>query len=208
MTATALTSDGEERRLAETIDELVRDDPTARSVVIAVLEQVAQHHARSADKEMEIVGRRGNSHRGDTLAIGRSFGHARDTDYLRGLIATISVESGVTSVRELLNRRSDIELEFVQHRDSGAVHVVVPRDPDRHDEGEVYRIGDVPEKAMRAMAFGEVRTLCGYVARRHLGGFECGDQMVDEFDDDLLCPRCWRALGPEHQARAFQHLQP
>lgn len=26
--------------------------------------------------------------------------------------------------------------------------------------------------------------------------------------DALVCPRCYRALGPEHQARAFGHRQP
>ncbi len=36
-------------------------------------------------------------------------------------------------------------------------------------------------------------------------GVGCGDRLVDTFNDLQLCGRCWRALGTEHQARAFEH---
>jgi hypothetical protein len=113
----------------------------------------------------------------------------------------------VTAVRELLTRRSDIELRFIRHRASGTVHVVVPGDPD--EQGEVFRIGEVPAEAQLAMASGQTPTLCGYVAYKSMDGTRrSSDEMVSEFDDGQLCTRCWRALGPEHQARAFEHSQP
>ncbi|MFC0438035.1 hypothetical protein [Kutzneria buriramensis] len=113
----------------------------------------------------------------------------------------------MTAVRELLTRRGDIELKFIRHRVSGTVHVVVPDDPDK--QGEVFRIGEVPADAQLAMASGQTPTLCGYLAYKSMDGTRrSSDEMVSEFDDAHLCARCWRALGPEHQARAFEYHQP
>ncbi|OXM47522.1 hypothetical protein [Amycolatopsis alba] len=55
------------------------------------------------------------------------------------------------------------------------------------------------------MALGDTPTLCGYRAVQNVGGVGCGDQLLETFDDQRLCARCHRALGPEHQSRAFEH---
>lgn len=84
--------------------------------------------------------------------------------------------------RDLLNRRNDIELTFIQHHQSRVVHVITPRDPERTDSLICLRRGPV--------------TLCGYYTRR-------GDEIVYEIDDDLLCRPCAHELGP-HSARALE----
>lgn len=115
------------------------------------------------------------------------------------------------AVRDLLARRGDIELTFIQHRDSGVVHVITPVDSDaEHDEEYLdsdVAFGDQFARVLTECLVGACVTLCGYRARRHLGGFEAGDKRVHEFDDDQLCRACVRELGP-HSARAFEHPQP
>ncbi len=110
----------------------------------------------------------------------------------------------MTAVRELLSRHPGLELAFIQQRDSGTVHVVLPDDPDA-ESGPEFRFDEIPEDALWSMALGETPTLCGYLALQHVGGAGCGDQLVGTFDDTQLCGRCWRALGTEHQPRAFEH---
>jgi hypothetical protein len=112
---------------------------------------------------------------------------------------------GAAAARALLDRRADLELGFVQHRRSGTVHILWPDDPD--ERGQQVRFADVPEERVLDLALGARPTLCGYVAREHLGGAGEGDQRTNVFADELLCARCHRSLGP-HAARAFEHDRP
>lgn len=99
---------------------------------------------------------------------------------------------------------SSNELEFLRHRASGTVHVVVPRTVGPVRE---FRFSEVPADVALDIALGVTHTLCGYVGRQNLHGAGCGDELVTEFDDVDLCQRCHRALGP-HAPRAFEHRQP
>lgn len=111
-----------------------------------------------------------------------------------------SIPYGHSAHHDLLIR-DDIELKFVQHRVSGLVHVLVPADPDaKHAE-------PIKGDAVIDIAVGACNTLCGYVARRHLGGFELGDPIVGEFDRDQLCRNCYRAFG-QATFRLFQSPDP
>lgn len=106
------------------------------------------------------------------------------------------------SVRDLLARRTDIELSFVQHRRSKIVHVIVPTDPDIGYES-------TPSEEINWIGWlvGDCYTLCGYVARVYLDGMGHGDQRISCFDDELLCGSCHRILGPL-SSRAFEHPLP
>jgi hypothetical protein len=107
-------------------------------------------------------------------------------------------------VRELLTRRADIELTFIQNRASSVVHVITPRDPDPTPN---VSADDVSLDRLIDALVGACSTLCGYRAQRHRGGFENGDPRVHQFPDDQLCGTCVRVLGP-HAPRAFEHPQP
>ncbi len=115
----------------------------------------------------------------------------------------------MTAVRELLARRSDIRLEFVRHRSSGRVHVATPADPDAEPECRAWEDLSEEEKFQAAMALARrvVPTLCGFTARVYLDG-RGDDEIVRTFADEDLCWACHRALGPEHEVRAFEHPQP
>jgi hypothetical protein len=110
----------------------------------------------------------------------------------------------MVDVRALLAADSGLELQFVRHRESGTVHVIVLDDPD--EVAEEFRFSEIPEDVALSFACGDTATLCGYLARINVG--ETGDVKVSEFDDVDLCRRCHRVLGPEHQHRAFEHAQP
>lgn len=104
--------------------------------------------------------------------------------------------------QDLLARRGDLELQFVQHRSTGVVHIITPVDPDI----------DQPVRRLDAdtlldWAIGATPTLCGYTARRHLSGLDQGDKAISEFDRQLLCRSCHRALG-RHAHRAFEYSEP
>ena len=113
----------------------------------------------------------------------------------------------VRAVRDLLARRTDVELAFVRHRRTGTVHVLWPADPDAEPDPPEPAREQVVETDWIGWLRGDLGTLCGYVAREHLGGQWQGDQRVTVFADELLCARCHRALGP-HAARAFEHPVP
>lgn len=110
----------------------------------------------------------------------------------------------MVDVRALLAADSGLELDFVRHNESGTVHVVTPADPD--EVAPEFRFNEIPEDVALSFAVGDVQTICGYLAHINIG--ERGDERVSVFDDDDLCRRCYRVLGPEHQARAFEHAQP
>jgi hypothetical protein len=110
-------------------------------------------------------------------------------------------------VRDLLTRHESIELEFVQHRDSYTVHVIVPDDPDV--EPEVVTPQDDAAKADVIMGLlrSNLPTVCGYVSTVWMSPTIHSDNKVWEFEDHLLCARCQKALG-EHANRAFEHPVP
>jgi hypothetical protein len=115
-------------------------------------------------------------------------------------VGVVSAEA--LAVRELLARRPEIKLTFVQHRTSGKVHVEIPPDPD------VEPITGPPsETGWVGWVIEDVRSLCGYVARILIGNDRGGDKIVEQFDDLQLCWRCHDALG-EHSDRAFEHPLP
>lgn len=105
---------------------------------------------------------------------------------------------------ERLDAAGVLELGFLQHRATGTVHVLVPSEPAWMETGEPT---PVTVDEVIAAAAGVVWALCGYRGRRHLGGFEQGDQVVTVFVDTLLCGACHRGLG-KYAARAFEHEQP
>lgn len=111
--------------------------------------------------------------------------------------------SPTTALLDRLDAAGCLELQFLQHRTTGRVNVVVPTEPVWLDSGEPRPV--TVDEVIR-LGVGAVPTLCGYRGRRHLGGCEQGDQLVSEFADELLCGGCYRALGP-HCARAFEHRQ-
>jgi hypothetical protein len=108
-------------------------------------------------------------------------------------------------VRDLLTRRSEVALRFVQHRRSGVVHVLVPRDPDADDEPLVTAPDN--EVQWRGWLIASRTTLCGYIARVDITGGGHGHDLVSAFEDHLLCARCYTVLGP-HTDRAFEHPTP
>jgi hypothetical protein len=110
----------------------------------------------------------------------------------------------MVNVRALLAADSGLELQFVRHRKSGTVHVITPDDPD--EIGEEYRFDEIPADLALAFACGDTPTICGFLAHINIG--ETGDVKVSHFDDDDLCHRCHRVLGPDHQHRAFEHPRP
>lgn len=110
-------------------------------------------------------------------------------------------------VRDLLARRSDIELKFVQHRDTGTVHVVVPVDPEAVPEDS--RPVTDEDKAMVILSLMRTiaPTVCGYKAVVYMDPTLHTDNFVSVFEDDLTCQRCCKVLG-EHSNRAFEHPVP
>jgi hypothetical protein len=118
------------------------------------------------------------------------------------------VAAGVSEVRRLLDRR-DLDLKFVR-RDDGRVHVIVPVDP--YAEPGAFReweelSDDEKVAVVSSLVRLEVRVLCGAVVVVPADGRGPG-RWTDEFDDEDLCWSCWRALGPAHQHRAFEHRRP
>ena len=115
----------------------------------------------------------------------------------------------MNAVHELLSRRPDIELRFVRNRPSGRVHVAVPVDPDIEPEIIPWDSLDTEGKAQTVIGMVRQRTstLCGFTATVYHDNSR-GDEIVDTFADTDLCWSCHRALGPEHQERAFRHPQP
>lgn len=103
-----------------------------------------------------------------------------------------------------LDRAGQLTLEFLRHRVTGTVHVLVPTEPGWLDTGEVR---PATVKDVLDVSVGVVWALCGYRGRRHLGGQDQGDQLVTVFADTALCGACHRGLG-KYQARAFEHEQP
>lgn len=108
-------------------------------------------------------------------------------------------------VQALLARRSDLELTFARPGRAGKVHVLIPVDPDVPPEFEP--IDSMDDFSIIDWVLGKRSALCGWTARIYLSGVEGGDEVVDTFDDRLLCERCHSALGP-HANRAFDHPQP
>jgi hypothetical protein len=102
------------------------------------------------------------------------------------------------------------ELQFIEHRDSGTVHVIVPNEPlwARTDTRALRVLPDeVIADSMLNLMMGATLTLCGWVAREHRGGMGEGDQPIKCFPDDRLCSKCRRVLGDQSH-RAFEHPQP
>lgn len=112
----------------------------------------------------------------------------------------MAASSATQAARALLARRSDVELEFVQHRSTGVVHVITPADPTAEQ-----LVRPLDADALLDWAVGTRHTMCGYVARRHLGGLDQGDKVVDDFDTAMLCRSCHRALG-DHAHRIFEQV--
>jgi len=102
------------------------------------------------------------------------------------------------------------ELAFVAHRTRGTVHVILPDGP-RWSRTGGPAMNSLPQNELAAvvtrMLVGATRTLCGFTARTHLGGFEQGDKPVATFADERLCASCHRVLG-ERSHRAFEHPRP
>jgi hypothetical protein len=101
-----------------------------------------------------------------------------------------------------LDSEGRLELRFLKHLDSGAVHIVQPVDPD--DEGDDVSFAE----GLAALALEPILTVCGYRGRPDArSGAGAVDQFVDCFPDKKLCGNCHRALrllAP----RAFEHPQP
>lgn len=100
-----------------------------------------------------------------------------------------------------LDAEGRLELRFLNHVDSGTVHVIRPVDPD--DEGQPVSWAE----GLTALALDPIPTLCGYQGRPGArGGASRIDEFIDRFNDDRLCRSCHRALrllAP----RAFEHPQ-
>jgi hypothetical protein len=102
------------------------------------------------------------------------------------------------------------ELEFVQNRRSGVVHIVVPTLPAwMREDGP--RLADLPERelieSLMSLLLGKTPTLCGWTAKVDRNDAIDTAVSVSRFDDELLCVSCHRALG-DHSARAFEHPRP
>lgn len=104
--------------------------------------------------------------------------------------------------RDLLACHPTLTLEYVQHRDSGKVHVLVPPDPDTEPQrvrGQLEWLGWLRE---------DRPAVCGYRTRIYLGGASVkGDQCVTMFPDHMLCGGCLHLLGA-HSPRVFGRPQP
>lgn len=106
--------------------------------------------------------------------------------------------------RDILDRHPDLELMFVQQRNTGTVHGLVPVDPDVPPE--YVRFGFVRVVDWLGWLSDRRRALCGYRSHVSFVAGEDHDQYVSVFPDQRLCGGCLRSLGP-HQARAFEHPQ-
>jgi len=117
--------------------------------------------------------------------------------------------SRARETRALLARRGDIELQFVQPRRRGRVHVVVPADPDLEPALVQWSDLSAVDQAtcMLGLARRIVPTLCGFTATVYWDN-SGRHEFVDTFDDLDLCQRCHDLLGREHEARAFEHPRP
>lgn len=107
--------------------------------------------------------------------------------------------------RAILTSHPDLELRFVQQRNTSTVHILVPVDP-HHDTRHV-RTGRVRVVDWMGWLREARYTLCGYRSRASFVAGKTSDLYVSEFPDERLCGRCHRSLGP-HSARAFEHPTP
>jgi hypothetical protein len=110
-------------------------------------------------------------------------------------------------IRQLLAEADIVELEFVQHRDTRTVHVVTPEDPDVEPEVGTPEGDDAKLDVVLSLVRSVKPTICGYVAHVYMDPTRHSDNIIDEFEDELLCGRCHRVLG-EHSNRAFEHPTP
>jgi len=115
--------------------------------------------------------------------------------------------NGAEYTRELLDRRGDIELEFVRSG-RGRVHVIVPADPDTEPVIQPWSDRSIFDKAdcMLGLARRITPTVCGFVATVYFDS-SGNHRLVDIFDDLDLCGRCQDLLGP-YAPRAFEHPRP
>lgn len=105
------------------------------------------------------------------------------------------------------------ELQFVQHRVSGVVHIVVPAAPWWMEERDAPKLSELPEdqvaEAMVDLVLGKTLMLCGWIAKVDRRDETDTGRGITCFDDELLCAGCHQALGDEeHRARAFEHPRP
>lgn len=100
-----------------------------------------------------------------------------------------------------LDERGQLELCFLRHLSTGVVHVLRPEDPDAEQCEVSFAEG------LAILAEEPIPTLCGYQGRPSArGGASAVDAFVDVFDDERLCQRCHRVLGP-FASLAFEHDQ-
>jgi hypothetical protein len=116
--------------------------------------------------------------------------------------ARLVERAGLYELMRRLDSEGRLELRFLEHLDSGTVHVVRPADPD--DEGREVSFAE----GLAILIEAPIPTLCSYQGHPTArGGASTVDQFIDRFADAKLCRNCHRALrilAP----RAFEHPQP
>ncbi len=88
------------------------------------------------------------------------------------------------------------QMRFVMALPSRVVHVLTSLE-------ELTTVNGTAFEKIMALMLGPAQTICGKRLELNRGGLEKRGGMVDSFDDNQLCRRCWLAFGRDEGHRIF-----